>query len=166
MPDSQPAPSAPAPYTIDRVQQIYLEAKDTAEALAKKHAVEMEPLTKRMEVCKAWMLDYLTRQGLENAKTEHGLCYKSQIMSATVDPEGGWDALLRYVLEKGMARVLDELEKGTPQEEGMNLFMQEPALALLNHAVNKTAVKELLEQSVEVPGVKISHITQVNVRRS
>src|ERR1700676_2068248 len=115
MPDGEtPAPPAPVQFTIDKVQQIYLEAKDVADAMAKRHAAEMEPLNKRMELCKAWMLDYLNKQGLENARTEHGLCYKSVIMSATVDPDGGWDSLLRFVLEKGMERVLEALEQGAP----------------------------------------------------
>ena len=112
------------------------------------------------------MQKYLTDQGLDNAKTAHGQCYLSTVMSATVDPEDGWEKLLRFVLEAGLSRVLDGLEAGISEEQGMDMFLQEPALALLNRSVNKTAVKEMLEQDKVVPGVKIAHVTNVNVRRS
>lgn len=152
-------------YTIDQVQQIYFQVKDAADALSKRHQEEMAPLTQKLEVCRAWMLDYLNKQGLENAKTEHGLTYKSSVMSATVDPEDGWPKILRFALEKALGRVLEAIENGAEESQGMDLFLQEPALTLLNRSVNKTSVKELLDQGVEVPGVKISHITQVHVRR-
>ena len=154
------------PFTIDKVQQIYLEAKDAAEAMAKRHADEMAPLLARQDLAKKWMMKFLTDSGQESAKTEHGLSYLSTVMSATVDPEDGWEKLLRFVLEAGLSRVLDGLETGISEEQGMDMFLQEPALALLNRSVNKTAVKELMEQDKVVPGVKIAHVTNVNVRRS
>lgn len=161
-------PDAPTPkrYTIDEVQQAYFAAKDVADLMSKRHQEEMAPLTQKLEVCRAWMLDYLNKQGLENAKTEHGLTYKSSVMSATVDPDDGWPKILRFALEKALGRVLEAIENGAEESQGMDLFLQEPALTLLNRSVNKTSVKELLDQGVEVPGVKISHITQVNVRRN
>ena len=152
--------------TIDRVLAGYIAAKDEAEIVAKRHADELAPIQKRLDLCKAWMQKYLTDQGLDNAKTAHGQCYLSTVMSATVDPEDGWEKLLRFVLEAGLSRVLDALEQGVPEEQGMDMFLQEPALALLNRSVNKTAVKELMEQDKLVPGVKIAHVTNVNVRRS
>lgn len=153
-------------FTIDQVQKIYLYTKDAAEAMSRRHQEEIAPLNQRLEVCKSWMMKYLTDQGLENAKTEHGQCYKSTIMSAAVDPDGGWDSLLRYVLSAGLERVMLALEGGNPPEDGIRILLEEPALALLNRSVNKTAVKELLEQDVIVPGVKITHVTQLNVRRA
>jgi hypothetical protein len=153
-------------FTADQVTKIYFDTKDAADAMSKRHAAEMEPLAKRLEVAKSWLLDYLNREGLENARTEHGLAYKSTIMSATVDPEGGWDALLKYIMERGIERVLDAIEKGAPEDQALGEFMAEPALGLLVRNVNKTVVKEMLEQNQEVPGVKIAHITQLNVRRS
>lgn len=160
MPDTAPQ------FTIDQVLALYLQAKDAADALAKRHAEEMAPFAKKLEIAKSWMMDYLNKQGLENARTEHGQCFKSTIMSATVDPEGGWEKLLSHILERGMARVLDAIEQGRPESEALQEFLAEPALALLVRNVNKTAVKENLEQGVEIPGVKIAHVTQLNVRRA
>lgn len=162
MPDAAAAPQ----YTIDQVMQIYQEAKEALELLAKRHAEELEPLNKRMDLTKAWMLDYLNKQGLENARTAHGLAYKSNVMSATVDPEGGWNNLLEYIFKDGITRVLDAIEGGMTDREALVKFFEAPALSLLNRAVNKTAVKEMLEQGVQVPGVKIATVTNLNVRRA
>jgi hypothetical protein len=157
---------SPQVLTIDVVLKAYNEAKDSAEAMSKRHAEEMAPLQKRMELCKAWLLKFLIDNNLDNAKSEFGLAYKSTVMSATVDPEGGWEHILRFVLEAGLTRVLDALEQGATPEDGMDLLMAEPALALLNRSVNKTSVKDYLDQGKEVPGVKIAHIVNLNVRRS
>ena len=159
-------PDSPVQLTIDRVQQIYLAAKDAAEALSKRHAEEMKPLTDRMEATKQWMLKYLNDQGLENAKTEHGLCFKSQVMGVSVEPDGGWENVLRFVMERAVGRVLDAMEQGATEEQAMAIFLEEPALAALNRSVNKTYIKEMLEQEIVVPGVKITHVTQINVRRA
>jgi hypothetical protein len=153
-------------FTPDTVMQIRMTAKEELAAMSKRHQEEAAPLTERLRLCDAWLLDYLNREGLDNAKTPHGLAYKSSIMSATVDPEGGWDALLGHIFQHAMGRVLDALEQGTPEDEAMSKFLASPELALLNRAVNKTAVKEALEQGVTVPGVKVSHILQLNVRKA
>lgn len=152
--------------TIDTVMQGYQRTKDQVEVLAKKHEAEMQPLTNTLEMCKAWMLNYLNVQGLENARSAHGLAYKSTIMSATVDPEGGWDLLLKYILEKGLTRVLDAIESGASEGDAVQQFLTEPSLSFFNRAVNKTAVQEAMEQGVTVPGVKIAHVVQLNVRKS
>jgi hypothetical protein len=153
-------------FTIDRVMQIYQEDKATLDNMAKRHAAELAPLQKRIEICRAWLLDYLNREGLENARTEHGLVYRSVVMSATVDPEGGWDQLLGFIFQGAMERVLDAIERGEPDGEAMQKFFAAPELALLNHAVNKTAVREKMEQGITVPGVKIAHVTNIGVRKA
>ena len=153
-------------YTVDQVVAIYQKTKSDIDVLSAKHAAEMGPLNARMNVCKSWLLDYLNRQGLENARTEHGLVYRSQVMSATVDPEGGWEKLFGFILVPLLERVLDAAERNATEEEIIAAAMQAPTLALLNHAVNKTAVKELLEQEVVVPGVKVAHVTQLGVRKA
>ena len=160
------AAAAPPAFTIDQVMQIYQDTKEAVETMSKRHAEEMEPLNKRIELTKAWMLDYLNKQGLENARTAHGLAYKSNVISATVDPEGGWNNLLEYIFKDGITRVLDAIEGGMTDREALVKFFESPALMLLNRAVNKTAVKDMMEQGVQVPGVKIATVTNLNVRKS
>ena len=153
-------------FTPDQVVQIYFADKLAVEAMAKRHAEEMAPLQKRMELAKAWMLKYLQDNNLENAKTELGLFYKSQVMSVTVDPEGGWEALLRHILASAMPRALDVIEAGGDDASAVAALLQDPALALINRSVNKTAFKEALDQGTAVPGVKVQNIVQLNVRRA
>ena len=153
-------------FTPDKVVEIFFATKAELEAMSKRHEAEMAPLSTRMDVAKAWLLDYLNKQGLDNAKTSHGLVYRSVIMSATVDPEGGWDLLLKHIFQRGMTRVLDAIERGENEGDALSQFMTEPSLSLFNHSVNKTAVKESMEQGVTVPGVKIAHVVQLNVRKS
>lgn len=154
-------------FTIAQVQKIYIDTKDAVETLSKQHATEMEPLSKRLDLCKSWMLDYLNREGLDNAKTEFGQCYRSNVMSATIDGENdGWPTLLEYIFKDGITRVLDAIEGGLTDREALTKFFASPALALLNRSVNKTTVKEMLDQGVSVPGVKIATITNLNVRRA
>lgn len=166
VPKAEVVPPAPPQFTIAQVTGLYLKTKDELEVMSKRHQAEAEPLNKRLELTKAWMLKYLNDQGLDNAKTEHGLCYKSNIMSTTVDPEGGWEQILTHVFGKAITRALDAIENGAREPDIMPAFLSEPALALLNRSVNKTAVKELLDQNITVPGVKIAQVTQLNVRRS
>ena len=153
-------------FTVDQVMELYQKTKGEIEALAKVQGEAMAPLAARLELTKAWLLKYLNDQKLENARTAHGLAYKSNIMSATVDPDGGWEKLLSYILEAVMARALDAIEAGATDEIAIAACLTDPVLALLNRAVNKTAVKELLEQEILVPGVKIAHLVQLGVRKA
>lgn len=163
-----PVESAPAKskLTIDAVMQGYQETKLLVEDMSKRHAEEMKPLNSRMELCKAWMLRFLNETKQESARTEHGLAFKSTVMSATVDPDGGWNKLIGHIFASAIPRALDVIENGGDEEQATLAMLSDPVLGLFNHAVNKTAVKELLDQGVSVPGVKISHITSVNVRRA
>lgn len=159
------APQAPA-FTIDLVMKTYHDTNAQIDVISKRHQEELAPLVKRVELTKAWMLHYLNQQGLENARCEHGLAYKSTMMSTTVDPDGGWDKLLSYILERAIGRGLDVVENGGDDTQALAAVLSDPALGLFNRAVNKTMVKEMLEQGAAPPGVKIAHITQVNVRRN
>ena len=160
--------SAGAPsYTVDQVVAIHQQAKADIAALSAKHAKEMEPLAKRVEVATAWLLKWLLDNKSQSHRLDTGvLIYKSQVMSATVDPEGGWEKLFGFILVPLLERVLDAAERNATEEEIIAEAMQAPTLALLNHAVNKTAVKELMEQEVVVPGVKVAHVAQLGVRKS
>ena len=167
-PSAEPVPVAPAAlqFTVDQVVALYQKTRAEIDVLAAAHQKTLDPLNARVDLCKAWLLKYLTDQKLENARTEHGLIYKSQVMSATVDPDGGWEQLFGYILEAVLERALDAVGRNASDEDILTAAMQAPTLALLNHAVNKTAVKELLEQQIVVPGVKIVHVVQLKVGKS
>jgi hypothetical protein len=153
--------------TLDQIHELYFLTKQEQDALSKRHAAEMEPLAKKLELLKAWTMKFLTDSGQQSAKTEHGTCFKSTVTSVTVDPEGGWDKLLDFIVLPGIARMADVLEKGGADEDAALAFRDGPEIMLLNRAVNKTAVFEILEQKgVQVPGVKIAQVVQVNIRKA
>ena len=84
------------------------------------------------------LLAFLNESGGESFRTDAGTAYKTTRTSATVQD---WDAALAYI------KVHD-------------------AWDMLEHRVNKTFVEEYIETNQETPpGVGVSRITVVNVRR-
>lgn len=156
-------------FTADQVMDHYQQTKTAIEAMSKRHAEEMEPLNKRMDLLKAWLLDYLNKNGLENARTEHGLFYKTNTMSVTVEKDGevdGWQLVLDYIFKHAVSAALDCIEGGGQESQALEAFRNDPSLTLLNRGVNKTAVKDMLDQGVSVPGVKIAQVVNLGVRKA
>lgn len=87
-----------------------------------------------------WLLNQLQSQGAQNIKTPHGTVYVAVSESVTV---GDWDAVLEWV-------------KSNENWE------------YLNHAVNKTAVLELMgdkREHMPPPGVNYSAIRKAQIRK-
>lgn len=158
-------------YTVDDVVKRDIETTDAIAAMSARHAEEMAPLQKRQEVLRAWLLDYLNKNKLQNCKTEHGMPYKSSVLSVKIDNENaGWDALLGFIVEAALVRVADVMEAGGPDCEAaaIDAFLATPQLQLINRSVNKTAVKEMMDaQEGKVPpGVKVTTLVNLNVKRA
>ncbi len=153
-------------FTIDQIVERYVSLRDAIKVVADRHAEELAPLAKKKEILEQAMLSILNTSNIESAKTEHGTAYKSTVLSVSLDPDGGWDKLLAYVGEEAIERIADSLEKDEPPEAQIAAFAA--ALSLLNRSVNKTAVKEIMDQKdgFVPPGVKTTLITSVNVRRA
>lgn len=153
-------------YTPDKVIGKYVELRDVRDEMSKRHAEEIGKITEMMEVCESWLLKHLSDNKIESARTEAGTAYKNTSTSATVDPEGGWPLLLYHVLHGPIQRVLDAVEKGMSDKGSMAILLTSPELDLLNHSVNKTKVKEIVEAGGHVPpGVKYSQFVKLGVRR-
>lgn len=155
-------------FTIDQIVEKYVATRDAQKLLSDKHAAEMKPFNDKKAILEQAMLAMLNEQNAESVKTEHGTAYKSTVMSVTVDPDGGWDKVVEYILAGAIDRIADSLEKGEPPEAQIAAFRDTPEMALINRSVNKTAVKEIMEQQDGFipPGVKTALITSVNVRRA
>lgn len=155
-------------YTIDQIVQRFVQNRDEMKQISDRHTIDLEPFNKREQLLKQAMMILLNEQNAESVSTEHGTAYKSTVMSATVDPDGGWDKILEYILVGAIDRIADSLEKGEPPEAQIAAFRDTPEMALINRSVNKTAVKEIMEQQDGFipPGVKTALITSVNVRRA
>jgi hypothetical protein len=126
-----------ATITLDRVVEAYTNSREDIRALEDKISEIKAVQAKREE----WMLSQLEKDGLQNAKTQHGTVYKTLKESVTV---GDADAFFEWVREN------DKFE-------------------FLNKAANKTAVLELMgEKRSETPppGVNYSATRAVGVRKS
>src|SRR5258708_5810248 len=135
-------------YTIDQVVAADVQNTDAITAMSERHAAEMAPLTKKKEAFRQWLLGTLNASNMENVRTQFGTAYKSTIMSATIDPEGGWDNLMNYIVGQALDAAATVMEHAGTPEQAVEAFRQHPTLALLNRGVNKTAVAELMEKEI------------------
>lgn len=157
-------------YTPDQVQALYFKNEAEDAELAKRHEAERAVFSKRRDALKAWMLNYLNENNLQSANTEHGNFHKRTATSVTVDPDGGWDRLLPFVIGPALARFATVLENGGTDDQGYAAALEAPELGFLNRSVNKTAVQERLEQHPEFNpseiGVKLVSVVQLGVRKA
>lgn len=159
--------------TVNDVIAKYVETRDAIKVMSEKHAAEMEPLNRFKTLLEGWLLNYLNENKIESAKTEHGTAFKKDVLAATIDNENdGWTALMGFVLRQGLDAALAVMEEGDEDDETHNralaAFLATPELGLINRSVNKTAVAEMREQrdGFVPPGVKVSTLTNLNVRRA
>lgn len=151
-------------YTLDTVQRLYFETKDQADVLSKRHAEELAPLSARLDALKQWMHQYLVLTKQESATTEHGNCHLKTATSVSV---GEWSDVLGFVLRDVVDQMAGTLENGGSAEQAVEAALAASRLGFLNHAVNKTAVMEWIDQQGSVPpGVKVATVLQIGVRRT
>lgn len=152
-------------FTIGAIIAKYVALRDEASERSKRHAEELKPFGDKMQAIEAYLLNHLNEQNENSIATEHGTAYRSTIMSATV---AEFEPLLDFILMDALERVLTPLEMNAPPAEVMAAFRSSPRFALLNRAVNKTAVAEMMEREngATPPGVRVAHVTKVNIRRT
>lgn len=164
-------------HTVADVVALDIQMTDAIKAMSEKHEAEMKPLQEKQRLCRAWLQKYLIENRLENVKTEHGTPYLSTVMSATIDKENGdgWAKLLTYALHAALVRAAEILEThGGDDSEAFDAAVEAavatPELDLLNRSVNKTKVKDLID-NVEgfdptAIGVKTTSVQNLNVKRA
>jgi hypothetical protein len=124
--------------TIDKVIAAYIKIRDSKDLLAKRHAVEMAPLNEQLERLEGWLQASLQAAGVESYKTAQGTAFLQQNDSVTVRD---WTALLEWI------RKNDEW-------------------SMLTASVSKLAVRDMLEQTKELPpGVSYRKEVVTRVRR-
>lgn len=166
-----------AAHTVDDVVAADVQTTDAIKALSEKHAAEMAPLANKQKILRAWLQGYLIEHGLDSAKTQHGTPYLSTVLSATIDKESGdgWEKLIDFVMRRVLLRASEILEThgGDDEaalEEAIRAAAATPELNLINRSVNKTAIKELMENQEGFDplaiGVKTAQIVNLNVRRA
>lgn len=124
----------------DYMVQRYVEDRDQLAVLSKEASELSAPLVAAQAARAQWFKTELNTTGAEGMKTAHGTVFWENVASATV---GDANAFMAWVHEDWEERR-----------------------GFLNNAVNKTAVKARLEESLPVPpGVNYSTFRDVKVRR-
>lgn len=125
--------------TIDQLVDYYIRLRDKRDALKKKHAEELRPITTAMSEVEVRVLDYLQKQGAESTRTSHGTCYRSTRTSYSLS-----DA----------ASFRDWCEA-------------EGRFDLMESRVSKSALEDFMQDGGTLPpGVKVSSEVVVGFRRS
>lgn len=124
--------------TLNDVIGAYLELRARKEALKKKHAEEMAPITDAMNKTQAWVQQHLQKEGTKNTRTESGSAFLQTDISVTTDD---WESTLAFI------RAHDLWE-------------------FLERRVSKTVITEYIESTKTVPpGVKVSSEISCHIRR-
>jgi len=124
--------------TVDLVIDAYVRLRDEKELLAKKQAEEMKPIVEKMMKLENWLQAALQAAGVESFKTARGTAFKQTNVSTSVKD---WTATLNWIKEH------DEW-------------------SLLTAAVSKTAIRDLKENTGEIPpGVEYREEIVTRVRR-
>jgi len=125
-------------YSADQLIERYLQIRSDKEALAEVHKGQMAPLNAALDVIETALQDMLNQQGGQSIKTTHGTAYRSTATSAKVED---WPSFITFVQSSGDTE-------------------------LLVRNVNKTRYEELIGSGVQVPGISITQVQRVNIRRS
>lgn len=123
---------------VDEVVAAYVKLRDIKEAKKRKHSEELAPINEKMQVIESWLQNHLQVEGVDSMKTKAGTAFLQTSSSATVKD---WGATLDFV-------------------------KQNDEWSFLEARVNKTAVKDFIASTGEVPpGVKYEETIVTRVRR-
>ncbi len=134
-------PTAPvdgAPTDLDKLVERYIKLRDKKAEMKAAYDAQVAALDTAMEKVETYMLGMLNTMGLESFRTKFGTPYKSVKTSATV---ADWGVLFPWIQENAQFQFLE-------------------------HRVSKTAVEEYAKATGDLPpGVNVSRVTVVNIRR-
>lgn len=148
----QAAPAIPAAKLIER----YLQVRDKKEALVKAQKEQLKPYDALLDKIEGMLLEQLNAGEANSVNTESGTAYKTTKTSATVDD---WTKVLGYIREFDAWELLDARVNKTAVVEIMGELAKEADAAVAQGL-------QVDPSMLVIPGVKLSSIISVNVRRS
>lgn len=126
---------------------------------------ELAPLVEEMHLCEQFVKSDMLSAGAQQTKTAGGhQCFFTTKDSVTV---ADWDAVLREIVFASPPMSKDG-KTVTPEQwnEVLTHILATANWSLLNRAVNKTVVKEIIEErKVPPPGVKYESFRDLSWRR-
>lgn len=122
----------------DDLVEKYIKIRDARDALKKQQAEELSRYTNALDKIEKMILADFNETGQTSATTPHGTAYRSVLTSVKVADR---DAFIQFALD------------------GNSDFLESRA--------NKKAVEAYLEENGELPpGIDVSRVTNINIRRS
>jgi len=143
--------------TVGEVIAKYFETEDEIKRISEEAAAKLKPLEEFQELRKAFCGKLLTEQQGQNIKTAAGTAFfKKQEFVNVAD----WDAFLDERIYRPLLVALVELNNGVPAEM-FRVIKDTFPYELLNKAVNKTAVLEIMgEKRENVPPAGINYVSK------
>ncbi len=131
-------------WTPARAIEKYLDIRETERVDKKLFEERARDRQDKMSLLENYLLLTMSERGEEQIKTGSGTAYKSPQMRCTMTDR-----------EEVIKFTLDRIEKNDPN-----------AFDLFTNHINKEAVKVLLENKVQPPGVDIQTFVQCNIRKA
>lgn len=122
---------------LEELSRRYIALRDRKDEIQQRHKKELKPYNDAMAKLDAFFLEVLMSSGLQSMSTESATIFRGTHTSVTV---AEWDKTLPFIIEN-------------------------ERWELLNKAVNKTIVNEMLEEGEEVPGVTVRKEAYARVNR-
>lgn len=124
--------------TLDAVIEKYMAIRRKKERVVQAHKEEVAVLDGAMEKLEAFLLQKMDADGVTSYKTQHGTAFRHTVDFTNV---ANWEDLLDYIKKND-------------------------AYELLNKSVNKTAVRNYLNENLPIPpGVTYGQRVEIAVRK-
>lgn len=122
---------------LEELSRRFLALRDRKDEIAARHKQELKPYNEAMAKLEAYFLEVLQDSGLQSMSTKSATIFIGTSTSVTV---AEWEKTLPFIIEN-------------------------ERWELLNKAVNKTIVDEMLKEGEEVPGVTVRKESYARVNR-
>ncbi len=157
-------------YTVDQVIAQYIKLRDQKAELAAKHKDELKPLSDAMDSMEAWLLNKLNTDGVESFKTAEGTAFKAHTASVSMSDGVVFKS---FVFAPAVQAFKDYFETAGFELEPHDLehvatiLQDSPLWSLTDFRAAKKGIQEYIEEKqIPVPGVSVTPILNVNIRRS
>jgi len=125
--------------TLDDIIGKYIQLRKKKERLVQEHKEKLAIIDGNMETLEAFLLQKMDADGVTSYKTQHGTAFRNTVDQTSV---ANWEDLIDFI-------------------------KQNDAYELLNKSVNKTAVRNYLNENLPLPpGVNYTQRMEITVRKA
>jgi hypothetical protein len=126
--------------SIDAMVKVYTRVRDKRAELKAAFDEEDKALQAQLDMVKQGLLEYCKEHGVESARTQHGLFYRTV---KTRYWTGDWESMHKFIMEHGLPEFFEK-------------------------RLNQSVVKEFLEQNPELlpPGLNVDAEYNISVRKA